>query len=839
MSDFPALYDCTTRSLSPVGGAGLFTVGCAPDAGLPLTDDRCARYHFRLLLEAHRYHVEALSRNHPTYLNGQVLLRRTPLLHGAELRAGNSAFRYLERADPAFAPAPPAVRPPLPPSAVPMPPTPALRAPAPVPRAPAPPAPAQPAAPPPPAPSWPAATAPTVRAAVAPPLVGGSAPGATVLAGTPSEEELPPIPDTIPLAGTVVIGRETGRVDVVLQHPHVSRMHAQLARQGNTAIVSDLRSANGTFVNGQRVRAPVQVRPGDRIDVGPYSLVFTGDALVPQSRENNVELIGRRLTRVVSDRATGKPRSLLDDVSLVIRPHEFVCLLGPSGAGKSTLLSALSGRGPARGSVLLNGKELYANFESLKRDLVVVAQKDVLHDCLTVERAIWYTAKLRLPPDTREAEIQDYIDQMLTTVGLTAQRGTPIASLSGGQIKRTSLANELLSKPTLLFLDEVTSGLDEQTDREMMALFNSLARAGKTVVCVTHSLANVEQNCHLVVILANGGKLAFVGKPAEALTYFGIARRGDVYEKLSERPALEWQEGFLRTTYHEQYVASRLPPEIEADTAPAEETPRRLAQKARDATRQAVLLTRRYLDITLADRRALVVMMGQAILVAVLLVLVFGNLKDQENPVEHARRSLMLLFLMEISCFWFGCNNAAKEVVKERVVYARERDFNLNISSYYASKFVLLSLLTVLQVASTWAIVEVWCRPSGNMGGALVFLATMGIAGVALGLAASCFASSSDVAVSLIPIALIPQIILAGVISTLEGVSLRLAQGLITCYWGNRGLVALLPDSVLANTGVERLAVWKSYPVVVLHAAVFVLAGLAVLSWQDRRKRKS
>ena len=82
----------------------------------------------------------------------------------------------------------------------------------------------------------------------------------------------------------------------------------------------------------------------------------------------------------------------------------------------------------------------------------------------------------------------------------------------------------------------MTSGLDEQTDREMMNLFRSLADAGKTVVCITHSLANVERTCHLVVILTPGGKLAFVGKPAEALEYFGIERLGDVYERLAEQP---------------------------------------------------------------------------------------------------------------------------------------------------------------------------------------------------------------------------------------------------------------------------------------------------------------
>ena len=116
-----------------------------------------------------------------------------------------------------------------------------------------------------------------------------------------------------------------------------------------------------------------------------------------------------------------------------------------------------------------------------------------------------------------------------------------------------------MCKPSLLFLDEVTSGLDEQTDRDMMDLFRSVADTGKTVVCITHSLANVERTCHLVVILTAGGRLAFVGKPAEALQYFGIQRLGDVYERLAEQPAEHWQQTFRANPLYQRYVGSRLP----------------------------------------------------------------------------------------------------------------------------------------------------------------------------------------------------------------------------------------------------------------------------------------
>src|SRR5262249_9712358 len=221
----------------------------------------------------------------------------------------------------------------------------------------------------------------------------------------------------------------------------------------------------------------------------------------------------------------------------------------------TTLLSMLSGRtAPDRGAVLVNGEDLHANFVALKQDIAVVPQRDVLHDTLGVGAALRYTAELRLPPDTGRDEIEASVSDLLEVVGLAKRRGTLIRHLSGGQVKRASLANELMARPSLLFLDEVTSGLDEQTDREMMELFRQVADSGKTVVCITHSLANVEATCHLVVTLTEGGRLAFVGTPEEAKAYFGVARLGDVYRKLAGRGPQEWQAAFRASPFFARYV---------------------------------------------------------------------------------------------------------------------------------------------------------------------------------------------------------------------------------------------------------------------------------------------
>src|ERR1051326_9012621 len=205
----------------------------------------------------------------------------------------------------------------------------------------------------------------------------------------------------MPIRDGGVIGRERGKVAFFLDHPHVSRRHARIAVNGDEVLIKDLGSANGTYVNGKRIKGWKPLFPGSRIEVGPFSLQFDGTALVSRSRSNNIELVARRLRRVVKDRATGKPLTLLDDINLVVRPKEFVCLLGPSGSGKTTLLAMLSGRNPPnKGGVFVNGEDLYENFGALKQDIAVVPQKDVLHDSLSVGSALQYTAQLRLPPES-------------------------------------------------------------------------------------------------------------------------------------------------------------------------------------------------------------------------------------------------------------------------------------------------------------------------------------------------------------------------------------------------------------------------------------------------------
>jgi ABC-type multidrug transport system ATPase subunit len=661
----------------------------------------------------------------------------------------------------------------------------------------------------------------------------------TVLAGAQTPQERLFLDKAFALSGQMLIGRDTDRAQICLHHPHVSRVHARIVLRGKTATVVDLNSANGTFVNGRRVIADTTLRPGDRIDIGPYRLAFDGTTLVSSSRDNNVELVCRHLKRVVRDRASRQPLTLLDDITLVIRPKEFVCILGSSGSGKSTLLSALSARVRAdAGQVTINGEDFYTAFDALKQDVAVVPQRESLHDLLSVQAALDYTAQLRLPPDTSNAERLQAIEEVLKTVGLHDRRATKIEHLSGGQQKRASLANEIVSSPSLLFLDEVTSGLDEQTDGEMMRLFRQVADSGKTVVCITHTLANVERNCHLVVILAIGGKLAFTGTPDEARGYFQVERLGDVYERLSEKSPDEWKQAFLRHALHNKYIDGRLP--IESDREPVAvpvytPTPR---ERLRVVWHQTRVLTKRYLSVQFADLRFPAMMLGQCVLLAFLFVVFFGDINRFDSGTvaglgEKARSSSQLLFLLAISCLWLGCNNAAKEIVKERPIYTRERDINLLVPSYYASKVILLGAVSLVQASLLLIVVKACCSLPGSAVAEWIFLMALSLAGVTLGLLISSFAKTNDVAVSIIPAVLIPQIIFAGVIAPVEGFARILARLFITGYWGYQGLAALLPSELLKQLPTDGYSAFGAFSVVILHVVIFAGGAIGVLYLRD------
>jgi ABC-type multidrug transport system ATPase subunit len=467
----------------------------------------------------------------------------------------------------------------------------------------------------------------------------------------------------------VVIGRAPD-CDVSLPHPMISRYHALLERRPEGLRLRDLASINGVWVGGQRVSEPFQLVDGIRVGIGPFLFSLRGGVIHAIDSSRSLRLAAEHLEKVVPV-GKGRMRKLLDNINLVVNPGEFVSLLGPSGCGKSTLMDCLNGRRRATGgTVLANGEDFYRHFNNFRQSLGYVPQKDIVHTQLTVFRALYYTAQLRLPTDTDPHEMTARIEQVMKEMELLPHRDTLIGNLSGGQIKRVSLGAELLGQPCLLYIDEATSGLDAGTETRMMRLFRRLSDEGRTIICITHNIENVDQ-CHLILVLARG-KLMYYGPPSDAPSYFRVPRISDIYDCLAQGDPEVWEKEFAASGLYQQFVSGRLaasdepaapgvPHEFVTSsiaTAPlAQETNRReivaLSQAAPLATayrqltagylktrerlgplldswHQFLVLTRRYLELVLGDRRSLRLLLLQAPIVAAFLLLGFVG-----KPYQH------------------------------------------------------------------------------------------------------------------------------------------------------------------------------------------------------------
>jgi ABC-type multidrug transport system ATPase subunit len=321
----------------------------------------------------------------------------------------------------------------------------------------------------------------------------------------------------LPLDRSMTVGRQAKPGQVVLDHPNVSPRHAAFEVAEGHVVLRDLGGTNGTYVNGALLCGARSLALGDRVDIGPFEFVFDGTALTRAWRVGHVELLAQGINYDVRDRRpSGLLKRILHNANMRIHPSEFVGIIGANGSGKSVLMNILAGRAcPSEGSVRLNDIDLHANFHALKRDIGFMPQHDVLHEQLTLRQALGYTARLRLPPDTTIVQRREAVHEAARSVGLLDQLDQRIGTLSGGQKKCAGLASEILNRPSLLFLDEVTSGLDENADWEIMRLLKHLSDEGMTVAVITHTLTSAAEFCDRILCMGGTGHPTFFGAPSE------------------------------------------------------------------------------------------------------------------------------------------------------------------------------------------------------------------------------------------------------------------------------------------------------------------------------------
>ena len=559
------------------------------------------------------------------------------------------------------------------------------------------------------------------------------------------------------------LGRDASN-DVRLDHPTVSSFHAEISKQNDKFSIEDKNSTNGTYVNGERIRGRVQLKPHDRISLGAIQLSFDGSQIEQQSDGKGVWLNAYSLYRTVKN--NGQKKVLLDGISLAIEPREFVGLLGPSGSGKSTLMYSLSGFVPAdQGRVLINQAELYHDRGALRSMMGYVPQDDILHITLTVRECLHYAARLRLPDDFSEKDINNRVNEVIRKVYLTDHAQKPIYVLSGGQRKRVNLGIELLCNPSLLFLDEPTAGQDPRTEMELMKLFREVANGGSTIILTTHLLGSFNLLDKVVVLVA--GRLVYFGPTQELLQYFHASDPTQVYNSLEDKskPPDTWAKQFQSSDIYREFVANPLGLDNATTPRPAPAPPAKPAEAPRhSAARNFSTLFERLMALKFKDWTNIAVLVLPPPIIALLLGRMMPD--SPNNPKA--------LFIMVIIALWFGCSASVREIVDERQIYSRERQRNLPIPAYLGSKLVYLAGLACVQSLLLVGFARLVGLEQEHFLVAWLIIWLMTFHGALLGLLISAWSPSAERALFVFPLVLIPQLLFAGSLIPINAINMIL-----------------------------------------------------------------
>lgn len=573
--------------------------------------------------------------------------------------------------------------------------------------------------------------------------------------------------DRTPPLGRLVatIGRDPSN-SVQVSDLLISRFHAQIRQEGSGLIIRDLDSRNGTYVNGRRVSTG-PFGPGDLLTVGSHQFHLHGDELVRRVDEGNVWLSVDDLTFSLPN---GKV--LLERVAFTLSPASLTAVIGPSGAGKSTLFRILAGtHRPTFGVIEYEGRDLYANLAELQHRMGVVPQEDLVHSGLTVRQALSYAAELRFPADTRADARAGRVQETMAELGLDAHADTRVDRLSGGQRKRTSVAMELLTRPALLFLDEPTSGLDPGLDKQVMTTLRHLADGGRTVLVVTHAVANLGV-CDRVVLLAPGGRMAYVGPPAGLLSFMGRSDYADVFADLAARPDEAAQRYDVVMRPRAKPVPHSGQPETTTNPqAPIADVPRQSRR------RQLSTLIRRQLRVLAADGSYAAFILLLPVILALLTLAVPGSSgwQTQHVPIPSSE-PLQLLDILIVGAAFMGTTTSARELIGERAIFRREAGVGLAPNAYLLSKVVVFAGLSAVQSAVLTGLVLLR-KPAAESTVVIpspalelwVVVAATTFAGCLMGLAISAWVTSADQVMPLLVASVMAQLVLCGGLISITG----------------------------------------------------------------------
>ncbi|NOS91160.1 MAG: ATP-binding cassette domain-containing protein [Cyclobacteriaceae bacterium] len=482
----------------------------------------------------------------------------------------------------------------------------------------------------------------------------------------------------------------------------------------------------------------------------------------------------------------------LREVTVMEESGNLVALMGASGAGKSTLLHVLNGtEKPSNGKVLINGIDIHNNPGKIEGVIGFVPQDDLLIEDLTVYQNLYFAAKLCFS-HLSETEIDQLVVHTLEDLGLTQTKdlkvGSPLQkTISGGQRKRLNIGLELLREPAVLFVDEPTSGLSSRDSENIIDLLKELSLKGKLVFAVIHQpSSDIFKMFDKLVILDTGGYQIYYGNPVDAITYFrkninlvnsdqgechacGNVNPEQIFNIIETKVINEFgdftnERKFTPEQWNEIFIKKIKVQEVSTSTDQPHSTLR-----IPKWFKQTHLFSMRDLLSKLSNKQYLFINLLEAPLLAFILAFIvrYYNVDDPFKEGYIFSKNLNMpahLFMSVIVALFMGLTVSAEEIIRDRKILKREKFLHLNRSSYIISKISILFMISAIQTALFVVVANFILEIHGMFLIHWSILFTVSCFANLLGLNISSAFNSAVTIYILIPILLIPQLILSGVV---------------------------------------------------------------------------
>lgn len=497
------------------------------------------------------------------------------------------------------------------------------------------------------------------------------------------------------------------------------------------------------------------------------------------------------------------------DKQIGIHPFSFtgksgqlVGIMGGSGTGKSTLLNVLNGRlNLYNGFITINGYDLALEKEELKGVIGYVPQDDLLIEELTVFENLYYNAKLCFKKLTEEQLIklvEDALNDFDLVEARDLQVGNPLKKIiSGGQRKRLNIALELIREPSVLFVDEPTSGLSSMDSEKVILLLKKQTLKGKLVIINIHQpSSDIYKLLDKLLIIDKGGYIIYNGNPIDALVYFKTFAK---YVNPEERECFTC--GNVKTEQPLRIIEARMvspngklirkrkvSPEQWYKTY-VSNFENRFEWKRKAATEKREQIPPNSFSILGRWKQFLVYLMRESLsklkdsqyllitfLEAPILAAILGFFTKYINTNGGTGKYIFAdnvnipayLFMSVVVAIFLGLNVSAEEIIKDRKLRQREMFLNLSRSSYLNSKVLILFAISAIQTASFILIGNTILEINGlNWSYWIILFSTSCFANM-LGLNISSGLKSVVAIYILIPLILVPQLLFSGVIVSFD-----------------------------------------------------------------------